>query len=118
MAVRRLLQHSVRYTESTLGGHSGHAHRNRDNKSTALATVNVAVIAHERVRVVAGEFDAFKIVATGSFRGLSKGGPGILSGDVDQTYWYAPAARAVVKFVSRNPYRGTSTVELVEATLR
>ncbi len=90
----------------------------KDNKSTAQATVNVVVVAHERVRVVAGEFDAFKVVATGSFQGLSRGGPGVLGGDVDQTYWYAPAARAVVKSVSRNPYRGTSTVELVEAALQ
>ena len=37
---------------------------------------------------------------------------------ITTTYWYAPAARAVVKSVSHNPYLGTSTVELVELQLQ
>jgi putative ABC transport system substrate-binding protein len=34
------------------------------------------------------------------------------------TYWYAPAARAIVKSVTHNPYLGMSTVELVEFQLQ
>ena len=41
-----------------------------------------------------------------------------IAGETDTTYWYAPAARAVVKSVSRNPYIGITTVELVEFQLR
>src|SRR6186713_1829992 len=36
------------------------------------------------------------------------------AGEILTTYWYSPAARAIVKSVSRNPYLGTSTVELVD----
>ncbi len=37
-----------------------------------------------------------------------------IDAETEATYWYAPTARAVVKSVYRNPYLGTSTVELVE----
>jgi len=57
-------------------------------------------------------------VATGQFKGLSKGGPGILQGESKATYWYAPAARAIVKSLSENAYRGRTTVELVSVQLR
>lgn len=90
----------------------------KDNKSTAHSVVEVRVVAHEKVRVVAGEFDAFKLSANGTFRGLSRGGPGVLEGEFTSTYWYAPAVRAVVKSVSRSPYRGVSTIELVDASLK
>ena len=33
--------------------------------------------------------------------------------EIVTTYWYAPAARAVVKSESRNPYLGPVNVELV-----
>jgi hypothetical protein len=90
----------------------------KDNKSTAHSIVEVEVVAHEKVRVVAGEYDAFKLTAKSRFHGLSKGGPGVVSGESSMTYWYAPAVRAIVKSVSQNPYRGTSTVELVQASLQ
>ena len=87
----------------------------KDNNSTARSVVEVEVVRRETVRVVAGEFDAFMLVSKGSFRGLSKGGPGIVSGEATSTYWYAPGARAIVKLVAQSPYRGASTVELVRA---
>ena len=90
----------------------------KDNRSTAHSVVEVQVVAYEKVRVVAGEFDAFKLTARSSFHGLSKGGPGVLSGESTATYWYAPTVRAIVKSMSRNPYRGAATVELVEARLQ
>jgi hypothetical protein len=65
------------------------------------------------VRVVAGEFDAFRLVAKGTIRGSSYGGAGQLEGETSSTYWYAPAANAIVKMKNRNTYRGESTVELV-----
>lgn len=39
-------------------------------------------------------------------------------GEVKRTYWYAPAARTIVKWVSHNPYLGPSTTELVSFELR
>ena len=65
----------------------------------------------------AGEFDAFRLESNGSIRGLSGIGSQI-EADFSATYWYAPAARAIVKSVSRNPYLGATTVELVGFQLR
>jgi hypothetical protein len=90
----------------------------KDNNSTARSVVSVEVLAHEKVSVVAGEFDAFKLQATGRFSGRSKGGPGILAGEFISTYWYAPSVRAIVKATLTSPYRGTSHVELVKAELQ
>lgn len=89
-----------------------------DNNSTARSVVSVVVLAHEKVSVVAGEFDAFKLQATGHFSGRSKGGPGILAGEFTSTYWYAPSVRTIVKSTLTSPYRGTSNVELVKAELQ
>jgi hypothetical protein len=75
------------------------------------------VLAHETVRVVAGRFDAFKLEARGEFTGRSKGGPGILSGEFKSTYWYAPAAKAIVKSEIWSTYRGSATVELAQVQL-
>ena len=81
--------------------------------SKGSSVVDVTVVGHEKVRVPAGEFDAFKLVATATIRGLSPKNSQI-AGQTDTTYWYAPTARAVVKSVARNPYIGITTVELVE----
>jgi hypothetical protein len=40
------------------------------------------------------------------------------AGEVTTTYWYAPAARAIVKSVSHNPYLGPTSVELVAFELQ
>jgi hypothetical protein len=85
--------------------------------SRGSAIVEVAVLSHEKVRVPAGEFDAFKLVATGRIRGIS-GINSQIDAETTTTYWYAPAARAIVKSVAHNPYLGRSTVELVDLELR
>jgi hypothetical protein len=87
------------------------------NESKGSALVNVAVVSYEKIRVPAGEFDAFKLEAKASFRGVSAFNSQT-AGDSIWTYWYAPAARAIVRSVSRNPYLGTSTVDLVEFRLQ
>lgn len=85
--------------------------------SKGSADIDVTVVAYERLRVPAGEFDAFKLVAKGGLRGIS-GINSRIEAETETTYWYAPAARAVVKSVNRNPYLGTSTVELVSIRLK
>jgi hypothetical protein len=89
----------------------------KDNQSTARTNARVKVVAHETVRVVAGAFDAFKLEATGSFTGRSRGGPGVLSGEFKSTYWYAPAAKAIVRSQTWSTYRGAVTVELTQVHL-
>ena len=85
--------------------------------SKGNAVIEVKVIGHERIRVPAGEFEAFKLVAKATLSGISAKNSQI-AGETETTYWYAPTARAVVKSVSRNPYIGITTVELVEFQLR
>jgi hypothetical protein len=85
--------------------------------STGSSVVDVTVVGHEKITVPAGEFDAFKLVAKGIIRGIS-GINSQIAGETNTTYWYAPAARAIVKSVSHNPYIGTSTLELVDFRLQ
>lgn len=92
--------------------------RFKDNGSTATTTADVQVQAYEKVRVAAGEFDAFRIAASGRIDGRSRGGPGVLAGEFTSTYWYAPSMRAIVKSTTTSTYRGTAHVELVEARLQ
>lgn len=80
--------------------------------STGTAEVDVEVLAYETIAVPAGNFDAFKLVSKESMRGISSKGSRI-EADAVSTYWYAPAARAIVKSITHNPYIGVSTVELV-----
>ncbi|HXY05433.1 MAG TPA: hypothetical protein VEI05_02715, partial [Burkholderiaceae bacterium] len=59
---------------------------------TGSETYSVEVTGYEKVKVQAGEFDAFKLKAKSSWN--------MKSGDVGThvfTYWYAPKVRAVVK---------------------
>ena len=81
--------------------------------SKGIANADVEVVAYEKVTVPAGAFDAFKLASKWSLRGDSVKGSRV-EGDVDSTYWYAPAARAVVKSITHNPYIGVSTVELIK----
>jgi hypothetical protein len=85
--------------------------------SNGTVLFDVTVVGHEKVTVPAGEFDAFKLTAKGALGGVSPINSQY-AGDMTVTYWYAPAARAIVKSVSHNPYLGTSTVELVDFQLR
>ena len=85
--------------------------------SRGSVAVDVAVVAHEKVAVPAGEFEAFKMVAKGRLSGTSPINSQY-NAESTTTYWFAPAARCVVKTISHNPYLGTSTVELVAFRLR
>jgi hypothetical protein len=82
----------------------------KGSKGTILN--EVAVVGHESVTVPAGTFDAFKLVAKGQLGGTSPINSRY-DAELTTTYWYAPAARAIVKSVTHNPYLGPSTVELV-----
>lgn len=85
--------------------------------SRGSLVVDVEVVAHERIAVPAGEFDAFKLISRGSLSGTSP-----INSQYDAvittTYWYAAVPRAIVKSVSHNPYLGVSTVELVGVQMR
>ena len=81
------------------------------------ASVEAAVVAYEQVTVPAGEFDAFKLTSTERLSGTSPINSRI-DAEVVRTYWYAPQARIIVKTVTRHPYLGPSTVELVSMDLR
>jgi hypothetical protein len=85
--------------------------------SKGSIVVDVEVVAHEKVEVPAGEFEAFKLVSKGRVSGTSP-----INSQYDAvittTYWYAAAARATVKSVTHNPYLGVSTVEMVASQLR
>jgi len=85
--------------------------------SKGSIAMNVAVEKMEAVKVPAGEFAAFRLVAKGRVSGKSP-----IGSDYDAvtttTYWYAPQARTIVKSVHHNPYLGTTTVELVRASLK
>lgn len=80
--------------------------------SKGSSQVDVEVAAYEKVVVPAGEFDAFRLVSRATLEGTSPIGSQY-GGDSTTTYWYAPAARAIVKSHNHNPYLGTTNVELV-----
>ena len=89
----------------------------KPKSSNGRAVVDVVVAAYEKVTVPAGVFDAFRLTSTERLSGTSPIGSQY-AGEIARTYWYAPAARAIVKTVTRQPYLGPSTVELVEVTLQ
>jgi hypothetical protein len=80
--------------------------------SRGKLVVDVKVVSYEAVRVPAGIFEAFRLEAKGQLGGNSPTNT-FFAGETTTTYWYAPAARAVVKSVHHNPYQGNTTVELV-----
>jgi hypothetical protein len=80
--------------------------------STGTLAMAVEVQARERVSVPAGEFDAFRLFARGKLGGNSPA-QSVYEAETTTTYWYAPAARAIVKIQHHNPYLGKTTVELV-----
>jgi len=90
-------------------------HTNKDVKGSEKYSVQVAD--YEKVRVPAGEFDAFKLKAKSSF--TAEDGS---AGTHEFTYWYAPAARAVVKEMDQVTWAGggwpETTCELVEFQLQ
>ena len=88
----------------------------KDTGTKGQSKQSVLVLSYEKVRVAAGEFDAFKLESTGSISGSSYSGP--ISGLSSRTYWYAPAARAIVKEEINDPYRGRYGSELVAFKLQ
>jgi hypothetical protein len=81
------------------------------SKGSSIA--DVEVVGYEKVSVPAGDFEAFKLMSKGNIRGISAKNS-VIEAEVTATYWYAPSARAIVKSISRNPYIGVTTVELVK----
>lgn len=81
-------------------------------QTSARDTVSVEVIAHEEVRVPAGEFEAFRLEAKGTRVTPS------YTGEIRWTYWYAPAARAIVKaeFRQISTHAGAREVTLATTT--
>jgi hypothetical protein len=88
----------------------------KDSGTKGQQKYSVVVLTYEKVRVPAGEFDAFKLEATGTFSGTAYVGP--VSGSSSRTYWYAPAARAIVKDEINDPHRGRYGFELVQFKLQ
>lgn len=71
------------------------------------------VVAYEKVKVPAGEFDAFKIVSKGFWNSLRDKN----SGSGTTINWYAPAARGVVK-TEYDEGRNSTTTLLSEIQLQ
>ena len=76
---------------------------------------SVVVLAYEKVRVPAGEFDAFRLEAKGTW--VSPQAP-IAPGADYVTYWYAPAVRSIVKKEHQSTGMPIYTTELVEFQLQ
>jgi hypothetical protein len=79
--------------------------------ASGSATYDVVVIAFERIRVPAGEFDAFRVTSKADMQGVTISVK--LDADIETTYWYAPAARTIVKAIINNPYVGVTTMDLI-----
>jgi hypothetical protein len=60
-----------------------------------VVSAHATVEAFENVQVSAGSFEAYKIVV----HGLNKGKLGGSASRFDMTYWYAPSAKRIVKYV-------------------
>jgi hypothetical protein len=70
------------------------AQRVRPDGITAKVKQDAEVVAYEEITVAAGRFMAFKIVHRGSYRNSRDSG-----GELNDTYWYAPDAKADVRHV-------------------
>lgn len=81
--------------------------------SRGTLVVDVKVVSYEAIRVPAGTFEAFRLEARGQLGGNSPSNT-FFAGETTTVYWYAPAARTIVKSVHHNPYQGTTTVEMVD----
>ena len=89
----------------------------KPKNSSGGIDVEVEVVAYEKIRVPAGDFDAFKLSAVERLRGQSPIGS-VYAGETTRTYWYAPSVRAIARIENRDLYLGPSTVELVSFELR
>lgn len=78
-------------------------------------TCSVVVVGYEKVRVPAGEFDAFKLEAKGDW---VVGQEHNFHGHTAWTYWYAPTVRAVVKSEYRHGSDPSTIDEMTEFHLQ
>ena len=88
----------------------------KDTGGATQADAGVTVAGYEKVTVLAGQFDAFRIEAKGKFGQQSAAGAG--ASEFTETTWYAPSARAVVKQVWRDPVVGERVLELASFKLQ
>ena len=86
---------------------------NKQNGSKGRLQVDATVVAFEKVKVPAGEFDTFKIEYKGFWNNDTRG----WNGAIRNMGWYAPAARAFVKFESADGFNDNIRV-LVEYQLQ
>lgn len=93
-------------------------YRRNGNNQLLKDDIEREVVAFERIRVPAGEFDAYKIVGKGFWTGIEFSS----SGRREQTLWYAPAVKRAVRFddmgtKSRGGVDWQSSEELLEFKL-
>jgi hypothetical protein len=79
------------------------------------ATLEAHVTAYEKIRVPAGEFDAFRI----EYYGKMKVATSLVQVNISSktVAWYAPSARTIVKTESSNEY-SQRILELIELQLQ
>jgi hypothetical protein len=77
-------------------------------KETSWVSHHVTVDGAEIVRVVAGDFFAFRLVARGEVDRVIKG-TYHRGSTFTETYWYAPSVKRVIKHMSTNYYYGASS---------
>lgn len=73
---------------------------NKVNANKGRWQLDAAVIGYEKVKVPAGEFDAFKIEHTGFWNNDSSG----RNGRMKRTIWFSPATRSIVKVEHEDGY--------------
>ena len=86
---------------------------NKVNAIKGRQQLSAHVVAYEKVKVPAGEFDAFKIEYAGFWNNDTNG----RSGRLKNTGWYAPSAKSVVKFELDDGYNNWVR-QLVEIQLQ
>lgn len=87
--------------------------KNKVNGTPSRWQFDASVVAFEKVKVPAGEFDAYKIQAKGFWKNETSG----YSGRAQLTEWYAPSARTVVKTEFDDGFNYTVR-ELIELQLQ
>ncbi len=89
----------------------------KDTGTKGQGKYSVVVLSYERVKVAAGEFDAFKLEMKGTYNVTGTDGVAH-SGSATRTYWYAPAARAIVREEIDDSFRGIYSVDLTSLKLQ
>jgi hypothetical protein len=89
----------------------------KDTGSKGRANGSVVVLSHVKVRVPAGDFDAFKLEMTLDAKGRAAAGFDYTA-STTYTYWYAPSARAIVRQDIVDSARGPYKIELTGLKLQ